>query len=115
MEQLRAQEAAFQALEHGGRRWAQRLNTLSDRTPDGVWYNELSLDRGKGLVIQGAAVSEGGGETENISKLVQELKADPNFTEAVQDLQIESIKRVQDHDIEIVQFTLTGKVETHSP
>jgi Tfp pilus assembly protein PilN len=111
MDDLRAQELAFEALERVGRRWSKRLNTLSNVMPDGVWFNEMTVEKAKRMVLQGAAVGEGGRETESINRLVQDLKSDPDFSAAVSNLQIESIKRIQDHEIEIMQFTLTGAVE----
>ena len=59
LQQLRSQEAAFQDLRKGQSLWAKRLNTLSDVTPDGVWFTELSLNEKRGLVIQGAAIGRG--------------------------------------------------------
>lgn len=109
-EQLRAQEKAFKELGQGEgtRRWSKRLNRLSALTPEGVWYTDLTLERQKSLVIQGAALGQGGSaETVAIGRLVVDLKADPDFSSAVKDIQIESIKRVQDGQIETVQFTLT--------
>lgn len=105
--QLRAQEAAFKDLRKEQHLWSKRLNILSNATPDGVWYTELAMDLQRGLVIQGAALGQGGAEMVGIGRLVQELKADPDFSAAVKDIQIESIKRTQDKEIEIVQFTLT--------
>jgi Tfp pilus assembly protein PilN len=104
---FRAQETAFQGLERGQRRWSKRLNTLSTLTPEGVWFTDLALDPTRGLVIQGSAIGQGGTEMVHIGRLVQELKNDADFAAAVKDIQIESIKRSQDHEIEIVQFTLT--------
>jgi len=105
--QLHAQEASFKGLAQGRYRWSRRLNTLSTLTPEGTWFTELSLDQTKGLVIQGSAIGEGGNEMVHIGRLVQDLKADSDFSAAVRDIQIESIKRFQDKEIEIVQFTLT--------
>jgi len=112
---LRAQETAFQGLEHGQRRWSKRLNTLSTLTPEGVWFTDLALDPARGLVIQGSAISQGGTEMVHIGRLVQELKNDADFAAAVKDIQIESIKRAQDHEIEIVQFTLTCSLAARPP
>ena len=106
-QQLRAQREAFQGLRGGQHGWAKRLNILSDLTPEGVWFTELALDQSRGLVIQGSAIGQGGVEMVNIGKLVQGLKADADFSAAVKDIQIESIKRAQEKEIEIVQFTLT--------
>ena len=104
---LRSQETAFQGLQHGQRRWSNRLNTLSTLTPYGVCFTDLALDPTRGLVIQGSAIGQGGTETVSIGRLVQELKNDADFAAAVKDIQIESIKRSVDREIEIVQFTLT--------
>lgn len=101
LQQLRAEETAFRGMKQSQSGWAQRLNVLSDVTPDGVWYTELLLDHVKGLVIQGSSVG-GSGPT----KLVEELKGSPEFMSAVKTVQIESLKTVTVGELEIVQFTL---------
>lgn len=108
---LRGQEASFKKLAQGDRGlWSKRFNVLSDVTPDGVWFTELVLDQEKGLVMQGTAIGQGGAEMVSVGRLVQDLKADTNFTAAVKDIQIESIKSFQEQDIEMVEFTLTCKL-----
>ncbi len=114
LQQLRAQEAAFRGLEKGEGLWSKRLNTLSNMTPNGVWFTELALDQAKGLVIQGAAVSQISPEI-SVTRLTQDLKADPDFGSAVKDINIESIKRVQEGEFEIVHFTLTCPLIVTSP
>ena len=106
LRQLQEQEAVFQGLVRRGGAWSRRLNTLSNVTPDGVWFTELVLDREKGLVIQGSAIGEGGAEMMRVGRLVQELKTDEDFSSVVRDIQIESIKREQEKEMEIVKFTL---------
>ena len=101
---LRTQESAFLNLKQGRGLWSKRLNLLSDATPEGVWFTELTLDPAKGLTIEGAAIGQG---EFNLGKLREELKANPEFASAVKDIQIESIKRVQEREVEVVQFTLT--------
>ena len=107
LQQLRAQQAAFQGLGKGQNVWSRRLNALSDVTPEGVWFRELSLDPVKGLVIHGSAIGQSDPELTSITKLVQGLKADADFASAVKELQIESIKRVQEGQVEVAHFTLT--------
>lgn len=109
---LRDQQAALQRLSRERRQWTKLLNRLSDVTPDGVWYTDLSLDQQQGFVVQGAAISQGGEEMVRIGRLVQDLKADPNFSSMIQDIQIESIKTVQEKEVEVVEFTLTCKLGT---
>ena len=103
---LRAQETAFRDLGNGQQLWSRRLNVLSNLTPDGIWFTELSLDQGKELVIQGSAIGREGTETGSVSRLAQALKEHADFSSGVKDIQIESIKRGQDKEIELVQFTL---------
>ena len=106
LSRLRGQETAFHGLKKGQGLWSKRLNALSNVTPDGVWFTGLTLSPTRGLTIQGSALEQDGSEMVNVGRLVQDLKADPDFASAVKDIQIESIKRVQDGDIEVVQFTL---------
>ena len=106
LQQLRAEAATFQGLLETRSSWAQRLNLLSNMTPEGVWFTDLTLDPGKGLMIQGSAIGQSGSEMVNVGRFVQDLKAAPEFTAVLKDIQIESIKRVQEKDLEIVQFTV---------
>ncbi len=117
VQHLRDQQQAFERLSHERSRWAQYLNRLSDVTPEGVWYLDLSLDTlQKGLTLRGLAISQSGEEMVRIGRLVQELKADRTFSEAVKNIQIESIKSAQDQDkeghIELVEFTIAGQLAT---
>ncbi len=104
---LRVQRDAFQNLKTGSGSWAQRLNLLSNVTPNGVWFTELSLDRTKGLVIQGMALASQGPEMVTVTRLVQDLQSDSNFSSAFKQVQLESIKRIQQGDFDVVQFTVT--------
>ncbi len=108
LHRLRAEEATLRGLGGAEGVWSRRLNALSNVTPDGVWFTDLTLDKQKGLVIQGSAIAQADPEMVSVTRFVQDLKSDPGFASAVKDMQIESIKRTQDHDIEIVQFTLTA-------
>lgn len=108
LQMLRAQEGGFRSMRQGGGSlWSKRLNLLSNVTPDGIWFTELTLDPAKGLVIEGSAIGQGGSEMVNVGRLREDLKADKDFAAAIKDIQIESIKRIQDKDIEVVQFTLS--------
>ena len=107
LQTLHSQEAAFRNLKQGHSLWSKRLNLLSDVTPDGVWFMELTLDPAKGLIIEGSAIGQGGSEMVNVGRLREDLKKDPEFAAAVKDIQIESVKRVQEKEIEVVQFTLS--------
>lgn len=106
LQQLRAEEAAIRGLKDRKGLVSKWMNTISDATPDGVWFTDLDFDIEKGLVIQGSAAGQSDPGMANVTRFVQELKADPDFAAAAKNLQIESIKRTMDREIEIVQFTV---------
>lgn len=108
LQRLRAEEQAFRGIASGQSLWSKRLNILSNLTPEGVWFTQLSLDPDKGLLIQGSAVGKGDTEMVSIGRFVQDLKEDTYFSSGLKNIQIESIKRVQEKSIEIVQFTVTA-------
>lgn len=107
LQQLRAQEAAFRGVGIGQGLWSKRLNTISNATPDGVWFTELALDQPRGLVMQGSAIGDGGSGMASVGRLVQILKDDLDFSKTFKEIQIESIKTVPEGELELVQFTLT--------
>ena len=110
VQKLRDQQGAFAGLSAQRSQWAKRLGLLPEVTPEGVWFTELSFDYQKGLTLQGAAISQGGDEMLQIGRMAQELKANPVFSTLVRDIQIESMKREQDGEIEVIHFTLSGSI-----
>ncbi len=112
LQTLRGQDAVFQRLSSQRRQWAKVLNAFSDLVPDNVWFTDLSLDQ-QNLVVQGSAVAQSGEEMVKIGQFVQGLKASPEIASLIQDIQIESIKSVQQKEVEIVEFTLTCKFGTN--
>ena len=111
LQRLRAQQKAFQGLKRGESSVAMRLNALADAVPEGIWLTAFSLEPAQGLVIEGAALGQEGQEMVAIGQLVQSLKDQPAFASMVQDIQIESIKSVKEHDVEMALFTLTGTLQ----
>ena len=109
---LREQERVFEQLDRRRSHWAQRLNVLSDITPEGVWFSDLTLDAQSKLTLQGVAISQGGEEMASVNRLVQSLKADPSFSPVVRDIQIESIRNVQEGEIDLMEFTLVCNLLT---
>ena len=70
VQRLKAHEMAFHGLGKGESAWAKRLNILSDVTPEGIWFTELTLEPGKSLLIQGSAIGMAGAEMVSIGRLV---------------------------------------------
>jgi Tfp pilus assembly protein PilN len=111
VQRLHAEEEAFRAIGETGPGWSSRLNALSDLTPDGVWFTEFVMDRAIGLQIQGTAIAQGGAEMVRIGQLVNDLKAPAAFASLIKSVQIESIRRAQDHEVELVQFALVCELD----
>ena len=111
LQQLRAEQEAFQGLGKGQGHWAKRLNSLSTLTPEGVWFTDLTLELSTGLVLRGSAIGQGDTEMVGIGRFVQDLKSNAEFSSVFKNIQIESIKRTQDRTIEVIQFTITASLE----
>ena len=97
----------FERLSHARSQWAHHLNVLSDVTPDGVWLTDFALDPDKGLVIQGSALAKGGEEIVRINRLVDGLNNDEQVSQVLRNIQIESVKRMKEDQVDVVEFTLT--------
>ena len=89
--------------------WAKRFSQLSAVIPDGLWFTDFVWAPLEGLKLTGVTIQEDGAEMSKISRLVQDLKSDAKFGADLEDIKIDSIKRIQDKDIELVSFTLVGK------
>lgn len=107
-EALRAQHRLLEQLNQRRSRWAQRLNALSDATPDGVWFTDLTVEPQRGISLKGYALTQGGEDMARIGRLVHDLKASPAFAGALTQLEIESINTKQDGPIELAEFSLNG-------
>ena len=113
LQQLKIQEEGLtEIIKHVHDLWSARLNALSNHTLDGVWFRELSFDTQKGLMIQGSALSQDRVGMASATQFAQTLKADKEFAAAFKEIRMESIKSVQDGQIEVVQFTLSGVLPT---
>ena len=110
LQRFRAEDTAFRELVSGHNLWSKRLNLLSNLTPDGVWFTELTLEMEKGLILRGSAIGKGDTEMVSIGRFVQDLKSDAYFSSAFKNIQIESIKRMQEKSLEVIEFTITASL-----
>lgn len=106
LQQLRDQQAALESMRQEGSRWARRLNVLSDKLPEGVWFTDLAFEESKGLIIQGSAVGLEGPAVVHVTQLVNGLTASAEFASFFKKIEIESIKTMQEGELEVAQFTL---------
>jgi Tfp pilus assembly protein PilN len=105
---LQAEQNSFELLRTRDTAWAKRLSVLSELTPQGVWFTDFVWDGKDGLSIEGISLEEDGAEMGKISRFIDAVKAHASFRSNVAELKVESIQRVQDGEIELVKFAVTG-------
>ncbi|MGQ9523794.1 MAG: type IV pilus assembly protein PilM [Armatimonadota bacterium] len=82
------------------------LQELSDRAPQGVWLTGISYEKGKPLVVRGAALSH-----TLAASYADSLKSSPCFTEVTAGYSNE----VTIGEKRVVQFSITGIVKGNEP
>ena len=107
---LKNEQAAFDGLKRKDTAWAKRMSVLSEMVPDGVWFNSLMWDPVEGLRLEGQAIQEDGAEMGKLSRFLEALKTHASFGPELSEVKIDSVSRLQDQTIEMVKFTITGKI-----
>jgi len=106
---FRAQDAGFiQKITQNRVFWAAKLNKLSLNLPPGVWFNSISIDT-KGLNIQGSVVSLQKKEVNLINDLIDNLKADEDFSKDFTSIAVSSVQKKSVGGYDIGDFTLLGE------
>ena len=87
--------------------WAQKLNKLSLNLPSGVWFNEITVND-KNITIQGSVISLKKEEVTLINKLLDNLKADKDFSKDFVSLELNNVQKKSIGGYDIADFVLTG-------
>lgn len=90
--------------------WSQKLNSVSDNLPKGVWLTKLIIDE-RSLVFQGMAVSKQRNEIVLIGNLNNALKKDASFAADFSNIEVNAINRSKFNNVDVSQFTLTAKLK----
>jgi len=87
--------------------WAEKINLLSIKLPQGVWFNDLQVIN-KDFVLKGSVYSPAKQELTLINKLLSNLKESPEFFKDFQLLEMGTVQRevVGGHDV--LNFSLNG-------
>ncbi|RKY29889.1 MAG: hypothetical protein DRP74_08050, partial [Candidatus Omnitrophota bacterium] len=91
-ESLIADTKLVQELTRKRIAWSQKLNKLSQYLPEGVWFNELILNK-KSFLLQGSAVSLQRQELNLIRSFIDSLKNDRSFFEDFANLELTTIQK----------------------
>jgi len=91
--------------------WAQKLNKLSLNLPSGVWFNEITMSV-KDVVIQGSVISLQKEEVNLINKLLENLKADSEFSKDFDSFELSHVQKKNVGGYDIADFILTGTLKT---
>jgi Tfp pilus assembly protein PilN len=87
--------------------WAQKLNKLSLNLPSGVWFDEITISA-KNIVIRGSIISLVKEEVNLINKLLDNLKADSQFSMDFTSFELSNVQKKNVGGYDIADFMLTG-------
>lgn len=90
--------------------WAQKLNKLSLNLPAGVWFNDITMSK-QSFIIQGSVISMQKDELSLINKLLDNLKADKDFSD-FSSFELSNVQKRTLGSYEISDFVLTGSLKT---
>ncbi|MCX5668805.1 MAG: PilN domain-containing protein [Candidatus Omnitrophica bacterium] len=90
--------------------WAQKLNKLSLNLPSGVWFNEIKISA-KDMIIQGAVISLSKEEVNLINKLLENLKADSEFSRDFVFFELSNVQKEIVGGYDVADFILTGALK----
>lgn len=90
--------------------WAQKLNKLSLNLPPGIWFNDISINA-KDITIQGSVISLEKEEVGLINKLLDNLKADGEFSGDFTNFELTSVQKKNIGGYDIADFILTGALK----
>jgi hypothetical protein len=88
--------------------WAPKFNTISDSLPKGLWIRKMTLDRA-GLTLEGSVVSKSQSEITNVGVFLAALKQNNNFMKSFSSLEVNSIQRDKNNDVDVTDFTVMAK------
>ena len=90
--------------------WSMKLNAISDALPKGVWFKRITL-QDTTLVLEGSAVSKQKNEIAVVGNFVNTLKKNESFMKDFASLEVNSIQRGKQHNVDIVDFTIAAKLK----
>jgi hypothetical protein len=82
------------------------LNDVSRLSGSDAWLTQFTYDRGRPVVIRGAALSN-----EAVERIVEGLRASPHMDQVT----LGSVMRTETKEMALVQFTITGLVRGDAP
>ena len=88
--------------------WAKKLNKLSLNLPPGIWFNDISVNA-KDITIQGSVISLQKEEVGLINKLLENLKADSEFSGDFTGFELTSVQKKNIGGYDIADFILKSK------
>ena len=114
LSELKALQSKINSVEKvaTGKRifWAEKLNSISDVIPRGVWLNKISLDQ-KILLIDGSAVSRMKEEMSSVGNFASNLKNQKNFMRGLGNIEVGAIQKRKIQSVELADFLITVKLK----
>ncbi|MFZ2384620.1 MAG: hypothetical protein WBE75_00205 [Candidatus Omnitrophota bacterium] len=94
-------------LSAAGMNWSLKISKLSELLPAGIWFNALTCSD-KGLLLEAAVFSPGGGELELLNRFISDLKADADFSKDLEDIELGAVSRETAGGYEIMNFLVNA-------
>lgn len=89
--------------------WAPKLNELSLDLPSGIWFNSILIS--KNMTINGSVVSLQKDEVTLINKLLENLKADNEFSKDFTGFELSNIQKTSVGGYDVTDFVLIGALK----
>ncbi len=90
--------------------WAEKLNLLSVKLPQGVWFNDLQVIN-KDFILKGSVFSLAKQELTLINKFLSNLKENQGFFKDFQLLEMGTVQREVVGGYDILNFSLNGTLK----
>lgn len=89
--------------------WAEKINTVSNELPRGVWLTKLALED-KYLIIEGSAVSKTKTEISDIHLFMGRLKANKEYMAKLKNLDLDMIKARPVDTLTVADFKIKAEI-----
>jgi len=90
--------------------WAEKLNLLSLKLPQGIWFNDLQVIN-KDFILRGSVFSLAKQELTLINKFLSNLKESPGFFKDFSVLEMGIVQREVVGGYDILNFSLNGTLK----
>lgn len=90
--------------------WSEKLNSISDSLPQGVWLTKIVLEKGT-LTIEGSVVSRDHDEMTRVGNFIGSLKKNDLFMKDFVSLELNAIESAKKYSRDVADFVVAAKLK----